>query len=314
MMLKTTERIIPLVSSDASMNGMSIEVDKLLSQINTKLYRQGMNYHARISLNSEGTDNNDTEFQVYVLPKDHRTIGALRMARAIYNQAMQDELEIRPEIKSPWTDFKIDLYGPSVSASAEDMFINSAYAYAQSYNLGTFVTEKVTRISDSYPTSEITSNAGDQKRFSLLDATDSTHWNIFTEYTNYLQNRADPDSAVETPAYGDASPVLTEMAELSDKGDEPPYSWAWKLRSTTGATVAHRLNLVLAGTISAGPVTEQQLRQFVDVEAPLGLIFIKTSGNYIDQALPELTLTVKSGNYKGVKADRLYREDKLLGF
>ena len=90
MMLKTTERIIPLVSSDASMNGMSIEVDKLLSQINTKLYRQGMNYHARISLNSEGTDNNDTEFQVYVLPKDHRTIGALRMARAIYNQAMQD--------------------------------------------------------------------------------------------------------------------------------------------------------------------------------------------------------------------------------
>ena len=222
MMLKTTERIIPLVSSDASMNGMSIEVDKLLSQINTKLYRQGMNYHARISLNSEGTDNNDTEFQVYVLPKDHRTIGALRMARAIYNQAMQDELEIRPEIKSPWTDFKIDLYGPSVSASAEDMFINSAYAYAQSYNLGTFVTEKVTRISDSYPTSEITSNAGDQKRFSLLDATDSTHWNIFTEYTNYLQNRADPDSAVETPAYGDASPVLTEMAELSDKGDEPP--------------------------------------------------------------------------------------------
>ena len=29
------------------------------------------------------------------------------MARSIYNQAMKDELEIRPEVKSPWTDFKI---------------------------------------------------------------------------------------------------------------------------------------------------------------------------------------------------------------
>ena len=124
----------------------------------------------------------------------------------------------------------------------------------------------------------------------------------------FLLNRADPDSAVETAAYGDASPVLTEMAELADKGDEPPYSWAWKLRSTTGATLAHRMNLVLAGTISAGPVTEQQLQQFVSLEAPLGLIFIKTSGNYIDTDLPELSVKVRAGNYKGVKADRLYQK------
>ena len=166
-MIVSTERTIPVVSSDSSKNGMVIELDKLLSQVNSKLYRQGMNYHAIVGLNSEGTDNNDTEFQVYVLPKDHRTIGAFRMARAIYNQAMKDELAIRPEVKSPWTDFKIDLYGPSQSADAEDMFINSAYAYAQSYNAGTFVTEKVTRIADSYAISEITSNAGDQKRFSF---------------------------------------------------------------------------------------------------------------------------------------------------
>ena len=36
---------------------------------------------------------------IYFTNKDHRTIGALRMARAIYNQAMKDELEISQKVK-----------------------------------------------------------------------------------------------------------------------------------------------------------------------------------------------------------------------
>ena len=84
-MIDSVQRKINLVSPASSKTGMFVELDKLLSQKNSKLYRQGMNYHARVVLNSDGTANNDTEFQIYTLPKDHRTIGAMRLAREIYN-------------------------------------------------------------------------------------------------------------------------------------------------------------------------------------------------------------------------------------
>ena len=132
-MIKTTQTKINLVSSDASKDGMFIELDKLLSQTNSKLYRQGMNYHARIKLAQLGVSTDD-EFRIYTLPKDHRTIGALKMARSIYDQAMKDELEIRPEGKSPWTDFKIETYGPALSLDVDPMFTNAAYAYQGSYD------------------------------------------------------------------------------------------------------------------------------------------------------------------------------------
>ena len=130
--------------------------------------------------------------------------------------------------------------------------------------------------SDSYADSEVTDNAGNQRKFSLIapetgDTDHDKYWNVIEEYRNYLLNRADPDSAAETPAYPGASPVLTELTELADKGDEPPYSWAGKIYDiTAGVEETGGLQLALAGTISSGPVTSQQLTTFVDVEAPLG--------------------------------------------
>ena len=106
-MIQTTQRVLPLVSSNASQDGMHVQLDKLLSQSNHKLYRQGMNYHGTIEIARGQQSVQDRSYYIYTLPTDHRTIGALRMARSIYNQAMKDELEIRPEVKSPWTDFKI---------------------------------------------------------------------------------------------------------------------------------------------------------------------------------------------------------------
>jgi len=293
-------------------NGMVVQLDKALSQSNYKLYRQGMNYHARVSLINEGTATSQ-HYEIYTIPTDHRSIGAMRMARAIYNQAVKDELEIRPEVKTPWTDFKIDIIGPGLDITANPMYTNEARCKRLGAGaLG--VNEAVYLRSDSYEISEITSNAGDQKRFSLVDDDDSTHWNIFHEYRNYLINRADPDSASETPAYPDASAVLTEMAELADKGDEPPYAWDFTQEQQNGTDYSGAfMNLQLAGTLDDGINSRQQLNQSVVVQAPLGLIFIKSTSN-MSETLQELNVTALPGNYKGVKADMLYPKDKLLGF
>ena len=99
-MIKMTQRSLPLVSSAAA-TGYLAHVDKLLSQANSKLYRQGMNYHVSVNLAMPNASTSSNYYQIFTLNKDHRTIGAMKMARSIYNQAMKDELEIRPEVKSP---------------------------------------------------------------------------------------------------------------------------------------------------------------------------------------------------------------------
>jgi hypothetical protein len=270
-----------------------------------------MNYHCRVSLLTDG-GTSDFEYEIFTLPTDHRTIGALRMAKSIYNQAMKDELEIRPEVKSPWTDFKMEVCDIS-NTSLWDPLLAEAKAVQWRVASDDVAGQYVKLVSDDYPISQITSNAGNQKTFSLTDATSTTYWNIFTEYTNYLKNRADPDSAGVTAAYEAASPVLTELEELSDKGEQPPYAWEWGVKKLDGTALAHDFQVTHAGTISAGVSTAQQIHQFVDVEAPLGLIFIKSTAAF-STSTPDLMITAKPGNYKGVKADRIYSRDKLLGF
>ena len=77
---------------------------------------------------------------------------------------MADELKIRPEIKSPWTDFKIETYGPAQLGTADDMFTNSAYSWTRTYNTLDYELDYATGITDAYSVSEITSNDGNQKR------------------------------------------------------------------------------------------------------------------------------------------------------
>jgi len=171
--------------------------------------------------------------------------------------------------------------------------------------------------SDGYLNSEITANDGDQRKFALVTDTagyPDTAWNVFIEYTNFLLNRADPDSAGEVPSYGDASAVLTEMAELADKGDEPPYSSANNILETVGGTPQTRdCTIVLQGTLDDGISTRQQVNQSIVVNAPLGLIWVRATANF-SETVPELLVEALPGNYKGVKADRIYAKDKLLGF
>lgn len=310
MMISTTNRRMAVVSATTSKKGMTINVDQLLSQGNNKLYRQGMNYHCKVSIALTQLDANRS-YSIYTLPTDHRTIGALRMARSIYNQAMRDELEIRPTVKSPWTDFKMELCDVS-DLTLWPPLINDSFAVQ--WRVDTVADKPgqiVKLISDDYPISQVTDNAGNQKTFSLSDVTSNNYWNVFTEYLNFLLNRADPDSTAEIAAYEDASPVLTELEELADKGDVPPYSWEWNSKKLDNTEVNHKFQVQLQGVIS--PDSGPRALQEIFVQAPLGMIFI-VSDDDLSTTVPEIVVEALSGSYKGVKADRLYPHDKLLGF
>lgn len=312
-MTGSTERMLPIIPDLASTPGYTIRVDKLLSQANSKLYRQGMTYHCRVKLAEPNASSSSNRYQIWTLPNDHRTIGALKMAWSIYCQAMKDELEVRPGVKTPWTDFKIELNDVS-DITLWDPLINEGKLAQWSVDP---VSNKpgytVSGISDSYLESEITDAAGQQKKFSLVDATSTNYWNVFTEYTNFLLNRADPNSSQEIAAYEDASAVLTELEELADKGDEPPYAWDWKqFAEGTATQINRKFTAMLRGVMAHDSVPTNFLR-VIDVEAPLGLIFITSLSN-MNSENPEVIIECKAGDYKGVKAERLYKYDKLLGF
>jgi hypothetical protein len=312
-MVTTTERTLPILSANASQKGMTVKLDKLLSQVNHKLYRQGMCYHGTIEIARAQQSTQDRSYSIYTLPTDHRTIGMLRMARSVYNEAMRDELEVRPEVKSPWTDFKIGVTAV-VDAGQWAPLRNDGYVAQLTTGDGDTTGKVVRGLSDNYEVSEITDAAGAQRSFQLKTVvTPTTEWNVYQEYKKFLLNRADPDSALEVAAYADASAVLTEMQELADKGDEPPYSWAWKQYDVdAGAEQAiSGLTVQLAGVIS--PDQNPRSLQRISFEAPVGLVFIVCDDN-MQSDEPELIIRMSSGNYKGVKADNLYPKDKLLGF
>jgi len=312
-MMVPVERHLPIIPQLATIPGYTIQVGKSLSQANSKLYRQGMNYHCRVKLAQPNAASSSNRYSVYTLPTDHRTMGALKMAREIYNQAVKDELEIRPSVKSPWTDFIITLCEFS-DVDLWDPLINEGQLSQWSVKTATSKEgQSVRGISDDYAVSEVTANDGNQKKFSLVDATQANYWNVFTEYTNFLLNRADPDSSQEIAAYENASPVLTELEELADKGDKPPYAWNWNQYAIAAATAISRAFTVQLRGVLAHDSVPTDFLKVIDVEAPLGMIFITSISN-MSSSNPEVIVEVKSGDYKGVKAERLYKHDKLLGF
>ena len=312
-MVTTTQRTLPILSANASQTGMTVKLDKLLSQVNHKLYRQGMCYHGTIEIARAQQSIQDRSYSIYTLPTDHRTIGALRMARSVYNEAMRDELEVRPEVKSPWTDFKIGVTNVT-DASQWSPLRNDGYVASLTASSADPTGVVVRGLSDNYGVSEITDAAGAQRSFQLKTTTSpGDAWNVYSEYLKFLLNRADPDSATEIAAYADASAVLTEMQELADKGDEPPYSWGWQQYDIAAgaAQVTQGLTVQLAGVIS--PDQNPRSLQRISFTAPLGLVFIVCDDS-MQNTEPELVIKMSPGNYKGVKADNLYSKDKLLGF
>ena len=315
-MADSTVRKLAVMPEVASKTGMHIQLDKLLSQNNYKLYRQGMNYHARIELLHDATTStNSSTYRVYTLPTDHRSMGAIRMAKEIYNAAMKDELEIRPSVKSPWTDFIIEVCDATDSTIWSPLLNVARSAVYRVDTTADKPGQWVEQFSDDYQQSQITDASGNQKTFSLSDATASAYWNIYSEYTNHLLNRPDPESTDDVAAYEGASYVLSEMEELADKGDMPPYSWDWTSKKQDGTEVNRKLQVQLCGIISNGPEAHVSRQpQFLDIVAPLGLIFIESTAAYIDDTVPEIMVTAKPGKYKGVKADRIFKADKLLGF
>ena len=251
-----------------------IQVDKVLSEVNHRLYRQHMSYTARVDLS---TDADFGRVEVYALAPTWYVMNSLREAKRVHDVAMKEERAHAGQAR--WYDFRIN---PNFSAS-----VNSLGAYGlDSGGAGA----AVSTTGSEYAYSAIMHPDGTTRSFVLRGATSGTSYNVFEEY-DAMGNVSD---SPETPVSGgydgvDATMEAENIAALQARGNAPPYN-----------TDTWNVVWVKVGELyqTAGGNSSKSTGFF---EAPLGLIYIP---NYASIGT-NISLRVKAGKYKGVHAEAL---------
>lgn len=272
------------VASGGSVVGRNqlLDVGRMLSVFNHRLYRQGKRYHVKVDFtNASGDANADAprQIEVFALADTWMNQKAWQMARGMYEDAMADERSTMGEGQSArWEDFR-------VNAGVPGLHIMQPYRYDVSLNgapdaAGEFVNSQVIRADGTAMTFTYGASGGNT-------------YGILEEYDKY-----DNTAVVNATNDGAYANLMNENDEaaadlLKTSGDQPPYD-----RNSINTSP-----FVKVATLTRDQMGSQRLSTGF-FAAPCGLVIIRTSNNN-HTLTDELTLTVKAGDYKGVSADNM---------
>lgn len=253
-----------------------IDLAGLLSAQNKRLYRQGMVYHARVSVtnfNASGPVSRD----IAVLHNSWRTRKAWATARDAWMESSKEE-RAKGKRSARWSDFRVfyqddhfnsNTFGPTTAGDGEWLY-SSVYNQATSSNFS----------------------------FEMLGPGGANRFGMLREYDLMNDQQQDqPAASGAFIAYGniDANLDATTASNLAEEGDLPPYS-ATDLQRETAETI-YRLGV---------PNTTDNLITSTQgfIEIPCGLIKLETS-QQPDVTNYELRIDFKPGRYKGVHAEAM---------
>ena len=253
-----------------------IRADKLLSNVNHRLYRQSRVYQCKVDIDADLADGDFVK--VYALADTWYNMKAYQLAKRTFDENSMEESSMLGATKARWNDFRVD-HGDTIQQELEAIqFIGST---------GTRFT------AGEYLMTEVTDAAGTAHTFRWVGTGGNTY-NIIDEYDATGNTDANPTTAITGVAYDGLTDELddAQIDHLTDDGNNPPYAnstlenSAWVLIGT--------LYIRAAGTnkLSTGYFN-----------APCGLIRIDTGGALNAQTITEnITMEVKAGDYKGVHA------------
>lgn len=300
-----TQRTIALSAGEASQSQGVVEIAPLLSQMNSRLYRQGMVYDVQMAL-TQPLDDNVYQVNVYTLPNNWFTLGAIKFAFKNWKASVQDELE-HAGGHSRYLDFSIspDADGSPGSNNFYPNFWdgNSHIAVSTGYKQGY---------------SEVTDSDGDLMKFQTGGAEDKSgagFYNIMLEYARHLMSRR-ADSSVESgpQGYEGIQLGLDELDHILEDGDVPPWDEDFGMWHGD-ADADSDTRLVWQDTLFQGKGTDSDdansrsggnrlvTRTF---QAPLGLVFLEATSNFTQSSDSELAIIAKAGSYKGVSATPIF--------
>lgn len=254
---------------------LAIQADKLLGQVNHRLYRESRVYECKVSIDANVADG--VTVDVYALANTWYLQGAVKTAKMVWDHAVANAIEANDGRTARWSDFKIRTGIPTAGEGFAEQYVSGTLTGA-TFTSGEF-----------YDT--IVEDASGVAHNFTLGAGTASQYNIFDEYDKQSGTSADPAD----PSTGPYSGLLPNLSQINsdsvtDDGNLPPYSAAGY-----GTAI-----WVKVGTLHLAAGRQKLSTGFF--EAPLGKIVLTGVGTLTEA---DIQLEVKSGDYKGVVAHNM---------
>lgn len=271
-------RSAELTNNTSTSSYKLLQVDRELSKLNKRMYRQSRAYEVKIDLNVHSSS---SQISVYALRNDWPLHKAVQFAYEAYRQATKEEREKLSSTQlARWEDFRID-HGLETS--------NYDLVFSGLRNRGLQLTAFG---AGEFPLSNVVDKDGIEKTFTLGTGS-ALAYDVIGEYDSAANMQESPEDVVGG-AYSDLAANLDSitMNNLQDDGNKPPYNGDSMSSTTPWVRVGIIGSPTDGGTkLSTGYFT-----------APLGMVVLSglTSNDTND-----VSYEVKRGNYKGVDAPSL---------
>jgi len=271
------QRTIGIASSGSVTGSLQLlDVARNASIVNHRLMRQGRNYCLKIDLEPETVGTYD----IYALVDTWYVQKAWQLAWETYRKATIDERQVMSKQKiARWEDFR-------VASGITGVHLTGPYRYDDTNLAGNY------EVGGEQLLSEITHADGTTQTSFTWGPSAGSSLGMISEYDKAGNTDLSPSTTAAANPYAgvDANVHESQMDDLADRGNEPPYN-----AETFGTNY-----WVKVGTLSSGPTGVQKLSTGY-FNAPCGLVVIRTPTANLTLT-EELSMTLKSGDYKGVHA------------
>ena len=280
------QRKFSLIAPGAVGGGVGIiDAARCASAINRRLMRQGKMYTCKLEVDPLALATGQS-VEVWCIKSTWNAIRAWELAKENFDQSYQDEREnISKSQQARYFDFRVDHGLGAVEELVPRGDNNMSAAASSAYDGGEFVL------------STVEDQAGVVRTFTWNSVPVGNQYAIMKEYS-------ESSRAPQTPAFttGDgpydnlhADSSAFESEAIQADGNVAPYE----------SVMLTSANWVKVGTLAMGTAGGRFSTGFFD--APCGLIALRVVGQDVSQVDQGLTLELKSGDYKGVKAHNMQR-------
>ena len=256
---------------------MLVRVDRELSRVNHRLYRQSRVPSCKISIDANVAAG--TGVDVYVLRDTWMNQKAYQLAKQEFDNNAVQEREQLGTMTARWNDFRVNM---GLSSFAElDAVIEGETTATKMFGVG------------EYELSKVTDATGTVNTFRWLGSGANT-FNIIDEFDTTGNAPVTPPNATIRAAYGELEDQMDDdmSAHLSQDGNAPPYDQS---------VINNDILVRVARLVNDGTGTSKLSTGFFN--APCGFIILEGVGGGTSVTLDSaITLEVQAGDYKGVKA------------
>lgn len=284
MAVKKSKKHYPVVRAAGLFNDGSqttqnrvLHVDRELSKLNRRLYRQGRNYQVKIDCDHGETGN----IGVYALRDDWAVQKAYQMAfQAYLDNTMEEREQLSESQIARWQDFRVaaGVVGDGIVAALVDETL-----------------APVRLTSGSFDLTQVVDETNVQRTFTFAPSPGGTEYGILVEYDKAANAPTVPTDLSGAP--GTRGPYIglntqinaATMSDLQGEGANPPYD-------RTGVNAATPF-VKIAELGSTGGTQKLSTGYF---NAPCGIVLLAGPTSNWNPA--NLSMEVKAGQYKGVHA------------